>query len=209
MLQKSSQISSIFLLSLFFMLNVSGVLKGQESSPPSKPIEILYQNLLGIMKKSKELGINGRFDKLSPVLQNTYDVSSMAKNSVGRIWDTLPTTQKNEIISEFSRMMIATYANRFNGYDGEYFEINETLDQPPSDKIVKTRIVPKIGKPVELNYILRNDQGRWKVIDVYLDGTISEIATRRAEFSGILKSTGPDGLVASLRQQGDKLMSSQ
>jgi len=46
----------------------------------------------------------------------------------------------------------------------------------------------------------------WKAVDVFLDGTISELASRRAEFTSILKSGGPDALISSLRQQGDKLL---
>ena len=53
---------------------------------------------------------------------------------------------------------------------------------------------------------MRNSGGEWKVVDVYLDGTISELASRRAEFSAILKSGGPDALINSLRRQGDKLL---
>jgi len=41
---------------------------------------------------------------------------------------------------------------------------------------------------------------------VYLDGTISELASRRAEFGAILKSGGPNALIDSLRRQGDKLL---
>jgi len=53
---------------------------------------------------------------------------------------------------------------------------------------------------------VRNTGSDWKVIDVYLNGTISELASRRAEFGAILKSGGPDALVASLNKQGDKLL---
>lgn len=206
---KYFKILNIVLTLLIITQPVNAIAQDIISDTPSKPIETLYKTLMSIMKKSKELGIQGRFDKLAPVLENTYDVTTMAKASVGRSWDTLQTSQKESIINSFSRMMIATYANRFNAYDGEYFEINETLDQPPSEKLVKTKVVPKTSKPVELNYIMRNDGNRWRVIDVYLDGKISEIASRRAEFNSLLKSGGPEALINSLQQQGDKLLSSQ
>jgi phospholipid transport system substrate-binding protein len=53
---------------------------------------------------------------------------------------------------------------------------------------------------------MRKSGSDWKVVDVYLDGTISELANRRAEFGAILKSGGPDALVSSLTKQGDKLL---
>jgi phospholipid transport system substrate-binding protein len=81
------------------------------------------------------------------------------------------------------------------------------VDQPPSDKLVRTRLVQGNGKVVNLNYLMRKTPDGWKIADVYLDGTISELAARRAEFSSILKSGGPDVLASSLRQKADKLLS--
>jgi len=53
---------------------------------------------------------------------------------------------------------------------------------------------------------MRGSGNDWKAVDVYLTGTISELATRRSEFGAILKSGGPNALVDSLRQQTEKLM---
>jgi phospholipid transport system substrate-binding protein len=53
---------------------------------------------------------------------------------------------------------------------------------------------------------MRDSGGTWKVVDVYLTGTISELATRRSEFAAILKSGGPSTLIESLRQKTEKLM---
>jgi phospholipid transport system substrate-binding protein len=103
-------------------------------------------------------------------------------------------------------MTTATYASRFDGFSGEQFEILETVEQPNGGKIVKTRIIQSNGKPVALNYLMRKSGSDWKVVDVYLDGTISELANRRAEFGAILKAGGPDALVGSLTKQGDKLL---
>jgi ABC-type transporter MlaC component len=41
--------------------------------------------------------------------------------------------------------------------------------------------------------------------DIYLDGTISEVATRRSEFAAILKNDGIDGLIAALNRKADIL----
>jgi phospholipid transport system substrate-binding protein len=178
----------------------------ESASTPTSPIEGLYRTLIGIMQHAKELGVKGRYDKLAPVLSTSYDVASMAQASVGRGWETMQPKQQQDIIAAFTRMMVATYASRFDDYSGEHFEITQMLDQAPADKMVKTQVVPANGKPVALNYVVRNQQGTWRIVDVYLDGTISELASRRAEFGAILKSGGADALVASLRQQGDKLL---
>jgi MlaC protein len=47
--------------------------------------------------------------------------------------------------------------------------------------------------------------GRWLISDIYLDGAISEVATRRSEFAAILKNDGIDGLIAALNRKADIL----
>ncbi|MBS0267639.1 MAG: ABC transporter substrate-binding protein [Proteobacteria bacterium] len=179
----------------------------QAFDAPEKTINGLNAKLLDTMKQAQALGVQGRFDALAPVLSSTYDIQSMSRVAVGQSWDTFQPEQKAAVTDAFARMMIATYAKRFDGFSGETFEIAEITDRPPSDKMVKTRIVQSNGKPVAINYLMRKTGSQWKIVDVYLDGTISELASRRAEFTSILKSGGADALIASLKKQGDKLLS--
>jgi phospholipid transport system substrate-binding protein len=179
---------------------------GASSDPAASSITSLYGSLLDTMKQAKQLGVKGRFQKLSPVLAKTYDLNAMSRIAVGPSWSTLTPEQQAGITSAFTRMTVATYASRFDGFSGEQFQILETVDRPNGDKIVKTQIIKSDGGAVPLNYLMRKSGSDWKIVDIYLDGTISELANRRAEFGVILKSGGPDALVSSLTKQGDKLL---
>jgi phospholipid transport system substrate-binding protein len=179
---------------------------GQSAGSAADRIGTLYGVLTETMQQAKQLGIKGRFDRLAPILVDTYDTTSMSRSAVGQSWGALNSAQQAGIIDAFTRMMIANYANQFDGFSGERFEVLQTIDRAPTDKLVKTRLVQSNGKTVALDYLMRNSDGAWKVVDVYFDGTISELASRRAEFSTIMKSGGPDALIASLRRQGDKLL---
>lgn len=174
--------------------------------PAASRIDSLYGALLDTMKQAKQLGVKGRYDKLAPVLAKTYDLAVMSQIAVGASWSALSAAQQESIVAAFTRMTTATYASRFDGFSGEQFEVLEAVDRPNGDKIVKTQIIQSDGKTVALNYLLRKIGSEWKVIDVYLNGTISELATRRAEFGAVLKSGGPDALVSSLTKQSDKLL---
>lgn len=178
----------------------------ESSDPAVSRITVFYGALLDTMKQAKQLGVKGRYDKLTPVLVKTYDLPSMSKLAVGPAWSTLTPQQQAAIINAFTRMTVATYASRFDGFSGEQFQILETSDRPNGDKIVKTQIIKSDGGAVPLNYLMRKSGADWKIVDIYLDGTISELANRRAEFGAILKSGGPDALVVSLNKQGDKLL---
>ena len=52
---------------------------------------------------------------------------------------------------------------------------------------------------------MRRSGDSWLISDIYLDGMISELATRRSEFAGIVRSQGIDGLIASLNRKADLL----
>jgi len=191
-------------LAVFLFMPVHGYSEGAD--PAALRINSLYDALLDTMKQAKQLGLKGRYDKLAPVLAKSYDLASMSRIAVGQSWSTLSAPQQLSIVNAFTRMTTATYASRFDGFSGEQFEILQTADQPNGDKIVKTRIVQSNGKTVALNYLMRKAGADWKIVDVYLDGAISELASRRAEFGAILKSGGPDALVQSLVSRGDKLL---
>ena len=110
----------------------------------------------------------------------------MSRVAVGQSWDALQPAQQ-----------AAHYASQFDDFSGERFEVLQTVAQPGGAKLVKTQIVQSNGKTVALNYLMRAGGSEWKIVDVYLDGTISELASRRAEFGAILKSGGPDALISS------------
>jgi phospholipid transport system substrate-binding protein len=202
----SSMTTTKFIIAVGLAVLIQAPAFGESSDPAASSITSLYSSLLDTMKQARQLGVKGRFQKLSPVLAKTYDLASMSRIAVGPSWSTLTPQQQAGITNAFTRMTIATYASRFDGFSGEQFQILETIDRPNGDKIVKTQIVKSDGGTVPLNYLVRKSGADWKIIDIYLDGTISELANRRAEFGAILKSGGPDALVSSLTKQGDKLL---
>jgi phospholipid transport system substrate-binding protein len=73
--------------------------------------------------------------------------------------------------------------------------------------LVRTQIIKADGEPVSINYVVHDNDTAWQIRDVYLSGTISELATRRSEFAAILRTTGIDGLIASLNRKADDLQS--
>ncbi len=150
--------------------------------------------LLDVMKNADKLGYKGRYDKLAPVITKTYDLPLMARISVGPEWSTLTPDQQAKITEAFKSLSIATFASRFDGYGGESFQI--TGESPANaDDIVDTKMLRPNDDAVDLNYRLRKTGDDWKIIDVYLSGTISQLANYRSEFSTTLRTKGADGLI--------------
>jgi phospholipid transport system substrate-binding protein len=177
-----------------------------EIDPAAARIRAFYDALLETMKRASSLGMKGRYNRLAPAVRAVYDLPAMTRIAVGPAWKTLTPDQQSALVEQFSRMSIATYASRFDGYDGERFEVDPATEPRNANRIVKTRIVQKQGEPVVLNYLCHETPEGWKAIDVYLSGTVSELATRRSEFASILKGGGAQALIDSLKSRSDKML---
>jgi phospholipid transport system substrate-binding protein len=180
--------------------------RAAETDPAVAPIRAFYDALLAVMKQAGPLGVRGRYDKLAPVIRATFDLTAMTRIAVGPEWTAIPPEQQAALQDAFAYRTIATYANRFDGYSGESFEVEPETLARNNGRIVRTKIIRPKDEPVTLNYLMRGSGDAWKVVDVYLTGTISELATQRSEFAAILKSGGAPALIESLKQQADKLM---
>jgi phospholipid transport system substrate-binding protein len=176
------------------------------AAPPSggDTVQGLYDALLGTMKNGRTLGQSGRFTQLEPVIRRTFDIPAMARLSVGPSWASLSEAQRQQVTESFGRYISAIYADRFDSYGGQKLQV--TGEQPnPGGVMVKSQIVKANGEPVNIDYLMRRNGADWMIADIYLDGAISEVATRRSEFAAILKNDGVDGLIAALNRKADIL----
>ena len=167
-------------------------------------VQGLYEVLVNTMKNGRTLGPSGRFAQLQPVIRRSFDIAAMARLSVGPTWADLSEGQRAQLTDSFGRYISAIYADRFDSYAGQKLEV--TGEQPaPSGVMVKSQIIKASGEPVKVDYMMRRNGDSWLISDIYLDGAISEVATRRSEFAAILKMEGIDGLVAALNRKADIL----
>jgi phospholipid transport system substrate-binding protein len=167
-------------------------------------VQGLYGALLSTMKNGRILGQSGRFAQLEPVIRRSFDITSMTRLSVGPFWTGLSEGQRQQVSESFGRYISAIYADRFDSYAGQKLEV--TGEQTAAAGVmVKSQIIKASGEPVKVDYLMRRSGDNWLISDIYLDGAISEVATRRSEFAAILKNDGVDGLIAALNRKADIL----
>jgi phospholipid transport system substrate-binding protein len=168
---------------------------------PQRVIEHLNAALLKVMRNAADLGYQGRYAELEPVLKESYDFPFMIRIAVGPTWRELDDGQRRRITELFTEMSIANYAARFDGYDGTRFEILGEESAPRDTVLVHSRIAPSNDQPVALSYLLKKFDGDWRIIDVLLDARYSELARQRAEFAAVLRHGGVPDLVATLERK--------
>jgi len=183
------------------------VLPALAQASPQAVVEGLHASLISVMQDARRLGIRGRLDRLRPVMQAAFDLPAMTRIAVGPSWSGIGAEQQAALVQAFSEWSIATYANRFDGFSGESFTTTGETTLGNGDRLVRTTLNRVNNTPVQLNYLLRSAQGgAWRIVDVYLTGTISELASRRSEFSAVLREGGADRLVAELRRRSADLL---
>ena len=170
-------------------------------------VETLHASLIEVMKNADELGYQGRAAALQPILSDSFDLDFMARKSIGRSWKKLSDEEQARWLDTFQRVTCANYAGRFHGYSGQEFKTREAVPGSHETMIVHTILLNPDGDDVELNYRLMETEQGWRIVDVYLDGTVSELALRRAEYSAVLKRDGFQKLIEDVDQRVAELAS--
>jgi len=168
---------------------------------PERLIRELSDTLQSVMRDAKTLGFAGRRNLLKPRLSDVYNLPAMARIAVGPHWRKLTPPQQDQFVQAFSRLTIATYASRFNGWSSQTFEMRGVKNVRAKTVLVKTAILNPNKETVEINYLMRQFQAGWKVIDIFLKGSYSELATKRSEYSSVLRRKGYDTLMAQINQK--------
>ena len=177
-----------------------------QTATPAAVVEGFHAALLDAMRNARALGPGGRERRLRPAMQAAFDLPAMTRIAVGPPWTGFGEGERQALVSAFSDWVVATYANRFDGYAGESFATEGESALQNGDRLVRTQLLRPNDTPVRLNYLLRGGEGRWRVVDIDLDGTVSELATRRAEFPTLLREGGAERLVAELRRRTGALL---
>lgn len=163
------------------------------------------KSLLRVMKTAGKLGYKGRYRKLAPAVERAYNLDAMAKGSLGAAWTKLSPEEQAAFRKAFAEFSIATYANRFKNFSGERFAVTGAQDGPRNTVLVMSHIRKSGGEKVKLNYLLRGYDGKWKIVDVFLKGTFSQLATQRAEYGAVVVSEGIQSLISKLNAKTAEL----
>jgi len=176
-----------------------------DTDPAAQTVQSFYDTLVATMKQGKELGVKGRYDKLKPAVEQAYDLADMTKFVVGPTWPSLSASDQQALTEAFERMTIANYASNFDSFGGEKFTVEPTVQARGADKVVQSKLITG-GQTIPFNYRLRQAGGSWKILDVYLNGSISELATRRSDFAATVSSGGAPALIKKIDALSDQLL---
>ena len=181
---------------------------------PTQIIEQLQGGILAVDLKfsvaARDIStFDNRVTALRPLIESTHDLGYMARMTIRSHWNTLDDDQREQFISAFGELSIATYASRFRDLAKVTFRtVNKR--QMPHDRVeIQTDLIEDNADSVALNYLLHETAGGWRIINVLADG-VSELALKRTQYQQILNTQDFAALVRHLQQQradlaGDEL----
>jgi len=199
-----TKLTRTLLILIIFLLSAPPV-AGQETSPRSVVGEF-QGSLLAVMQAATTLNVKGRYDRLLPPIEKAFHIPLMIRIATGSYWQTANQAQRTELIKAFKRMNISTVATLFDGYSGEVFKIVGEKPGPQNTLLVETKLERPNKSPVDIAYVMKLIDKRWRIIDVVVDNGITELTVRRSEYHRVLKEQGVDGLINTLNSKADELI---
>jgi phospholipid transport system substrate-binding protein len=195
---------SIFAMTAAVLAGVAVPPRADADSAAVAPIHQLIDGLTRVMKAGRTTPFSRRFDMLAPVIDQTFDLPTILKASVGASWDKLPHDQQAILLKAFRRYTVASYVNGFDE-DNEHF----VLDQEPridgDEQIVRIRIIPDSGEEHKLDHVMQQRPAGWRVVDILTDGVISRVAVQRSDFRQLMRQGGAPTLAQSLETKSADL----
>lgn len=167
-------------------------------------VESLHEVLLGCMKEADELGFQGRYERIASNLPETFDLRFMARTGVGATWKELDSGERAEFVELSRRLSAARYAANFDGYDGQRFETHSQEPAARGTVIVRTELIQPKDRNVGFDYRLRRLKEGWRIIDVVVDGQISELVIWRGQYRAVIEDEGYPQLVETMEQKIDE-----
>lgn len=176
---------------------------------PESVVDGFHRELLGIMKDAKDLKVSGRYQKFLGLIDRYFHMPLMVAFVTGDHWTKASESARNAAITAARRLSAAELAVLFDGYSGESFKTTKVQTIQDKSVLVETDLVRTSDGNVKVTYRTRRFGENWRIIDVLLDGSISQLLKRREEYARTLADGGLDGLSRLLNSKADEISQSR
>jgi phospholipid transport system substrate-binding protein len=123
------------------------------------------------------------------LLEDSFDMKTIGRFALGTYWRTADPGQKQTYLQLFNDMIVNVYSRRFEEYDGQNFDIKGYSTKGRRDVLVNSYIIPQGDPKVRVDWLVRYKDGRYRIVDVIVEG-VSMSITQRSDFSSIIQRGG-------------------
>lgn len=172
----------------------------QPEAPPQQRVAALNTALLEAMKNADEVGYRQRYDRLAPIIMQSFDFAGMTRVAAGRFLGDFSQQDSDALTQGLARLTIASFASQFDGFLDHRFEITGSEPGPNGAVLVHTQLISPYRPPLNIGYMMypAPEGNGWKIYDIYLGSALSLLSLRRSEYASILTRDGIGGLVREI-----------
>ncbi len=186
-------------------LAVFGGARAQNADDAVAVVKALQDSMTEVVGHVADLSLRQRYDSLRPAIGAAFDLPSMARTCYGAGWDGLSEAQQAEWASTLGDYVAASYAARFDGFNGKGFERDAGTVSRGGEIVVSSRVILAEGAPVPIDYVVRQTAQGWRIGDILANGSVSELAQWRRSLRGLAGGDFSAGL-SVLRQRRDAFL---
>lgn len=154
---------------------------------------------------AKNISDGERTERFRALFSRTFDTPVIARFVLGRYWRKASDTQRHEYLQLFGEFVVQAYSFRFKDLSGKALRVGKSRELNARDTLVFSRFVRVNGEPVRVDWRVRRNGEKYRVVDVVVEG-MSMLITQRDEFAAVINSAGGkiEGLLAALRRKTGK-----
>lgn len=188
-------------------LLIATVAAGASNTDPQPQIEQTTQQLLVELRdKSAQISENRQiaYDLGEKFIVPYLDFPRITQLVIGKYWREATDQQKERLIAEIRDMIIRSYVTAMTGYADQIVATGDKITYFPSryqpgDKkaVVHANLQLENGKVIDVDYMLFDDGGDWKIYDIRVAG-VSLAVTYRTSYGVEIQRIGLDGLIDKL-----------
>ena len=171
-----------------------------DSKEANQTILELHQGLKDISGKNSTV-----LKSTTKLIKETYYTEEMLKMIIGNSWKNADNQTKKKMIDVFEEYIAKNYIKRFSKIKYPQFS-NLEEKKVGKYKMIKSNLILSKDEKVSINYLLSLKNEKWKIFDVLLAGSVSEIATKKSEFKSFIKDGDINPLIEALSKKNKTLL---
>lgn len=182
---------------------ILGTATAQELGP-DQLVQKVTEEVLAAVKSDKQLAAGDRQKALKLAEEKVLphvDFETATRLAVGRAWKDASPEQRRKLVDEFRKMLVRTYSNGIESYQGQTMKILPSRGKPADDEAtVRAQFIRAGGQPLPLEFQARKTAQGWKIYDISIEG-VSLVLTYRSEFDAVVREGGIEALVKRLTEK--------
>ncbi|MBE3072309.1 MAG: ABC transporter substrate-binding protein [Acidobacteria bacterium] len=174
-----------------------GAPSGLSGQPAAEPLEVIRASntrIAQLMRPGHRL-TPAEEGEILQIVERTSHFPTIAREVIGRRWESVPEPQREAFIAAFSRLIGLTSIEKMGRYRADRFEY--AGQQVDGDRGAVRTVAFYQGKRVSLDYVMARIDGAWRIIDYSMNGVPSS-RNYQKQFARILEKQDFAGLLARL-----------